>query len=119
MCSGITRAVLRVDGFVSADAGPEGGELVTKPLRFNGDTLQVNLDTSAGAAMLVEIQDEAGQSIAGHAESDCDVLCGNSVQMTVRWHGRQDVKPLKGQSVRLRFRLIDCRLYAFQFQPSS
>jgi hypothetical protein len=119
MRAGITRAVLRADGFISADAGPKGGELVTKPFRFTGDTLQVNLDTSAGGAMFVEIQDEAGQPIAGYAESDCDVLCGNSVHMTVRWHGRPDVKPLEGKNIRLRFRMIDCRLYAFQFHCTS
>ena len=54
------RARLRLDGFISADAPYEGGELVTVPLRFRGERLALNADTSAGGAIRVQIEDEGG-----------------------------------------------------------
>lgn len=47
------RARLRLDGFVSVDAPYESGELVTVPLRFRGERLALNADTSAGGAVRV------------------------------------------------------------------
>ena len=37
LLSGIGRAILRLDGFVSADAGYSGGEIVTPVVRFEGE----------------------------------------------------------------------------------
>lgn len=39
------RAILRLDGFISADAAYTRGELITKPLVFAGDRLMLNVDT--------------------------------------------------------------------------
>src|SRR5207244_3347541 len=43
----ISRVVLRRDGFVSVRAAADGGEFTTPPLRFKGDQLLLNVDTSA------------------------------------------------------------------------
>ena len=40
--------MLRLDGFVAAEAGFEGGELVTRPLTFDGDRLLLNLRKEGG-----------------------------------------------------------------------
>ena len=45
--SALSRAILRLDGFVSADAAYAGGWLRTPPLIFEGRRLELNLDTSA------------------------------------------------------------------------
>ena len=37
----------RIDGFVSADTPYTGGEFTTRPLRFTGDRLVLNIDTGA------------------------------------------------------------------------
>jgi len=55
------RAVIRLDGFISADATYTGGELITKPLIFEGERLYLNVDTSAGGTVRVEMQDASGQ----------------------------------------------------------
>ena len=111
------RAVLRLDGFISADASYIGGELLTKPLLFSGNRLQLNVDTSAGGIVNVEIQDSAGNPIEGFSENDADEINGNSVRMQVSWNGESDVSALTGQTVRLRFIMRDTKLYAFQFLP--
>jgi hypothetical protein len=111
------RAVLRLDGFISADAAYTGGELTTKPLIFSGEKLQLNVDTSAGGVLRVEIQDEAGQPIKGFTAADADDINGNYVRVPVSWKGRSDVRSLTGQTVRLRFVMRSCKLYSFQFLP--
>jgi len=63
--TGITRAVMRLDGFVSADAGYEGGVLTTRLMRFKGNALELNVDTSAGGVVRVELLDEKGGSHRG------------------------------------------------------
>ncbi len=110
----ISRAVMRRDGFVSADAEYPGGELTTPPLILEGDRLLLNMDTSGGGQVKVEIQDESGVLIAGYALSDARPLNGNAVAMPARWTDGDDIGQLAGRPVRLRFVMNDCKLYAFQ-----
>jgi hypothetical protein len=112
----ISRAVMRLDGFVSVDAGYTGGWLTTPPLIFDGKGLELNLDTSAGGMALVEIRDPSGEPIVGYSLAEADALNGNNIRMPVTWHGNGDVSKLAGRTVRLHFKLRDCRLYAFQFK---
>jgi len=113
--SAFFQAELRVDGFISADAAYSGGELVTKPLIFEGKRLELNLDTSAGGVVRVEAQKADGTPIKGHTLAEADELNGNSLKMPVTWQGKSDVAGLAGKAIRLRFVMRDCKLYAFQF----
>ena len=83
--SGIGRAVMRLDGFVSADAEYTGGEIVTPLIRFEGKTLELNLDTSGGGTVKVELLDENNKPIAGYSKDQATTLRGNSVRMPVTW----------------------------------
>ncbi len=114
---GISRAIMRLDGFVSVDAPYEGGELVTPPIRFEGNALELNLDTAGGGSVLVEILDENGEPIPGYTLDDATPLIGNMVRFPVRWGEQRYVGTLAGQVVQLRFVMRDCKLYAFQFVP--
>lgn len=114
--SGIGRAVLRLDGFVSADAGPTGGILTTPPVRFTGKRLELNVDAGEKGAVLVELLDENNQPIKGYSKDDAIAIQGDSVAMPVRWKSGGDLSELAGTPPRIRFHLRDCKLYAFQFQ---
>ena len=46
--TGLFRAILRRDGFISADASLSGGEFVTPPLAFEGQALELNVDCGGG-----------------------------------------------------------------------
>ncbi len=111
----IGRAVLRLDGFVSAEADYEGGWLTTPPVRFQGTRLELNLDAGAGGSARVEITEESGRPIPGFTIFDSDEMSGDSVRKPVAWGGNRDVSALAGRPVRLRFKLRAARLYAFQF----
>ena len=119
--SGIGRAVLRLDGFVSADASYEGGVLETPLLRFEGSRLHLNVDTSGGGCLEVEILDEAGRPVAGRSRAEAKTIWGNSVSMPVAWvqggATNYDVGGIAGTPVRLRFYMKDTKLYSFQFSP--
>jgi len=112
------RLTLRLDGFVSAHAPLAGGEIVTKPIHFEGGNLTLNLETSAAGGVRVEIQDVDGKPIDGYALADCPPIYCDRIAQVVRWNKPGgDVRPLSGKPVRLRFVLKDADLYSFQFVP--
>ncbi|MGE3778527.1 MAG: hypothetical protein AB7F89_15175, partial [Pirellulaceae bacterium] len=117
--SGVGLARMRLDGFVSVDAEYGGGEFTTRPLRFAGNRLELNVDTSAGGAVRVEVLDEQGEPLPAFSGAQANWLIGNSVRMPVRWHGDPDIGSLEGRPIRLRFHLRDSKLYAFQFTSSG
>jgi hypothetical protein len=110
-----TRAIYRLDGFMSLDAGYDGGQFVTPPLVYTGDHLELNFDGSAGGWAKVELQHADGNPLAGFSEKDSGKVVGNSVAKTVAWGGKSDLSWLRGKPVKLRVVMRDAKLYAFQF----
>lgn len=115
--SALRRYTLRVDGFVSAWAPMSGGELVTKPLVFEGNTLTLNFASSAAGDIRVELQQADGEPISGFSLAECNEVFGDTLQRTVTWNGGGDLGKLAGQPVRLRFVLRDADLYSYRFAP--
>jgi len=102
-------AKVRVDGFVSMDAGMEEGTLTTIPLRFSDAGLYLNADASHGEVR-VEILNEAGAPITGFAKADAPRLTRDAI----RWRAA-DLTALRGRTVRLKFYLRNASLYSFGF----
>lgn len=111
----LRRYTLRLDGFVSVSAGWKGGQLMTRPVVFDGGGLEINFATSAAGSLRVEIQDLDGDPAEGFALSDCAELFGDSVSRRVTWKSEADLSALAGKPVRLRFELKDADLYSFRF----
>ena len=111
----ISRATLRLDGFLSADAGHAGGELITRPLVFEGDHLELNVDCGAGGYVDVELQSADGRPLPGLSLDESDRVYHNNIRKTVTWGGRTDLSHIAGQTVRLRLLMRDAQLYAVQF----
>jgi hypothetical protein len=107
----ISRAVLRLDGFVSVDA-PDQGSLTTVPLTFSGSRLELNV---VGEEVRVALLDEQSRPLAGFALQDCDPISGDHLARTVTWRGQSDLRQFAGQKVRLQFEMRKAKLYAFQF----
>jgi hypothetical protein len=106
----LLRLTQRLDGFVSLDAGAEGGSATTKPLTFSGGVLRINFE--AAGSLRVQVLDEAGKAVA-----ESEPATGDAVSHEVRWTGGADLRKLEGKTVRLRFDLKNAKLYAFQFGP--
>lgn len=117
----LRRYILRIDGFVSVHAPMKGGELITKPIIFDGNDLVLNFSSSAAGDIQVEVQDEGGRPIPGYRLDECPPVFGDSLERRVTWmrpqeNGNRNVSSLKGRTVRLRFVLKDADLYSLQFK---
>jgi hypothetical protein len=110
------RYVMRTDGFVSLMAGYAGGEMVTKPVFFEGEELIINYSTSTAGNIRIEIQDQNGNPMKGFYLEECNDMIGDEIEGKVTWKGSPDLGMLSGKPVRLRFVMKDCDLFSFKFK---
>lgn len=110
------RYTLRTDGFASIHAGSRPGHMLTHPIKFDGDSLHLNLSTSAAGSLRVEIQTAEGKPIPDFALDNCQPVYGDAIDHQVSWKGDPSLTALAGQPIRLHFELQECDLYALQFQ---
>jgi hypothetical protein len=113
--SRLRRFTYRVDGFVSVSAGADGGQLVTKPLNFSGNQLEVNYQAAPGGRIRVELQNADGVPIQGLSLADCQPLEGDAIDQQVCWTGGNIAGTSTGRPMRLRFELKNADLYSFRF----
>jgi len=110
---GIGLAHLRRDGFVSADAGPEGGTLLTRPLICSGNVLRINAEAQSGE-IRAELLDAEGDPIAGHDLASAAAFSGDSLDVPLRWETKT-AAPIVDRTIRIRFHLKKAKLYSFWF----
>jgi hypothetical protein len=117
-------AMLRRDGFASLAEPPQDApvarvwaqpnvpsSVTTRPLRFSGGHLFVNVD-ARGGELSAEVLDEGGRVIAPFSRSHCRAITGDTTRAELTWAGGS-VKELAGTPVRVRFYAARARLYAF------
>lgn len=112
----LQRYSLRLDGFASVRAGADPGELLTRPLIFDGSQLKINFATSAAGGLRFELQTPDGQPIPDFKLEDCQEQIGNEIERIVSWKSQPDLRSLAGQPVRLRCVLKDADLFAIRFE---
>ena len=110
----IGRAAWRLDGFVSLDAGPEGGVVETVGLRPQGRRLEVNADASRGR-LVVEVLGADGKPLPGFSRDDAQPIRTDSVRHAIRWKGGEKI-PRAGMHA-LRLHLTNASLYGFRIRP--
>jgi hypothetical protein len=119
----LRRYTFRMDGFVSIQAPPRGGEFVTRAMVFSGRELVLNFSTSGAGHVRVEVQDASGQPVPGFALSDSPIVYGDSIEYVMRWKAKgdysTDLSALAGTPVRLRFVMQEADLYSFRFRHSA
>ncbi len=111
-------ATLRRDGFASMEAGDADGTLTTRPVKFQGKYLFVNVDCPEGE-LRVELLDEAGQPIAPFTRAACRPVTEDSTIRRIEWEGGEDPAALAGTPVRFRFFLTNGKLYSFWVSPDE
>jgi hypothetical protein len=105
-------ATLRVDGFASINASFDGGTLTTVPLEFTTDELSINVKADFGR-VFVELLDEEDKPLLGYSKADAIPIEENSVAASVGWKAGRSLAPLRGQAVKIRFHLVNARLYSY------
>ena len=122
-------ATLRRDGFASMDhdgsqprvqrvgAAAAPGTLTTRPVRFTGKHLFVNVDAPAGE-LRVDVLDREGRPIVPFSAASCLPIRADSTRARVTWDAAADLAAVSGEIVRFRFHLTHGRLYAFWVSPA-
>ena len=111
-------AILRRDGFASMDAGTTEGALTTRPVRFNGKYMFVNVDADAGD-LRVKILNGKNQVIAPFSKANCVPISVDKTLQAVSWNGAPDLSSLSGKPVKFRFHLTNGKLYSFWVSPDT
>jgi hypothetical protein len=121
-------ATLRRDGFASMGEGETRvrrvapstppGTLTTRPIRFSGRHLFVNVDAKAGE-LRVELLDREGRTIAPFSAANCVPVRVDSTRAQVAWSTAPDLARVAGEIVRFRFHVTRGQLYAFWVSPSA
>ena len=101
-------AVLRLDGFISLDAGGEGGTIRTVQFRLPEGKLLVNADAGLGR-LQVEALDANGELV-----DESVPLNSDKTRYEVKWT-KGGLAKLPGRVMSLRFKIQDASLYSFWF----
>ncbi len=104
-------AILRKNGFVSRDAGREGGVLKIRLAALPGDHLTVNAHVRG--ELRIRLLDENDQVVPGFDWDDCIPVRGDSVAHLIQWRGNPQLP--RDRRFSLVFSLIDTELYGFDF----
>jgi hypothetical protein len=92
-------ATLRRDGFASMDADAAGGTLTTRPVRFSGSRLFVNVDCPRGE-LRVEVLDRDGAVIPPYTLENCRPIALDRTLAQVEWRGTSDLAPVADRPLR-------------------
>lgn len=111
-------ARLRRDGFASMEAAGEEGSLTTRPVRFSGKFLFVNVNSAPGD-LRAEVLDERGRIIPPFGRDNCRRVVEDGTCVPVSWKGAPDLSALAGRVVRFRFYLRRGELYSFWVSPEA
>lgn len=110
-------ALLRRDGFASMWTEGEG-VLTTRPVRFSGKYLFVNLQAEQGE-LRAELLDEQGNPIVPFTKANCVPVSGDKTRVQVTWKGAESFASLSGRRVKFRFHLRNGALYSFWVSPDT
>ena len=126
--AGMGLAKLRRDGFVSLDAGPRPGLLLTRPLVFEGNNLHIIADAKRGyvkAELYLAEKKQSrygaytwaiGQPVPGFSLKESEGFTGDSTDAVLTWKGGANLDSLAGQYVVIKFELANASLYSFSLK---
>lgn len=109
-------AKFRRHGYVSLDAGPEGGFIETKPLKFTSSRLLINADASRGR-LQVALLEADGRPIQGYGLKDSVVFKGDKTDWKARWNGKKDVPT--DRPIKVLIKMDSTRLFSLENGPAT
>ena len=111
-------ATLRRDGFASLDAGEMEATAITRPVKFTGKHMFVNVDDESGE-LRVEALDAEGRVIPHFSRQECMPVHSNNTLQRIQWKGTRTLESLAGKNVKFKFYLRHGSLYSFWVSASD
>ncbi len=102
---------IKRDRYVARMAGAAGGQITTPVVTLESDQLTLNAD-AAGGEIRVQVCDADRKPLPGLTFADCRPVTSDSLAAEIQWKG--SLGSIKGQPVRLEFRLKNASLFAFE-----
>ncbi len=115
--SGIGLATLRMNGFVSLDAGAKSGSVTTHAMHNIHGPLLVNVDASVGS-LRAELLDAEGTPVSGYTMKECLPVQTDDIAQVVRWRDHTKL-PDSEEALRIRFLITGASLYGFYAGPDA
>ncbi len=115
----ICLAKLRLDGFVSLDAGEETGYAMTRPFLLEGTGLHANLKAPRGELRVELLDYQTQKPLPGYSLQESESVTGDGLDLQLRWKSGSDLSSLVGKTVRLRFVLKNASLYSYWVTKES
>jgi hypothetical protein len=97
------------------------GVVMTRPLKPEGDLLQVNVEAFGGpmepgkGEVRVAVKNPDWSDIPGYTWEDCLPVRGDQVRALVEWQDKKDLSSLRGRTVVLHFQLSSAVLYSYRW----
>lgn len=114
------RAKLRLDGFVSLDAGNRTARVTTVPIRLAASALAVNANAAGGEIRAQIVR--RGHPLTGFDFKSCEPLTVDRTRHVFRFKGGKIPLGASGSPIRIEFSLKNAQLYSFwteSFAPSN
>ena len=103
------------DGRSAIHADSDDGELLLLPLRFNGNSLQIEFSSAGTGSIRVELRTFMDAVVKGYSLEDCVELRGRDQTAQVCWKGDAGLAFLAGQLVRMRIEIKHADLFSLRF----
>lgn len=109
--SAIGLATLRLNGFVSLNAGQQLSTVTTRILQNANGPLLINADASNGT-LRAELIDADGNTIPGYSAVDCIPINKDRIVQVIRWKKHREL-PQAVNMFRIKFEMMNTELYGF------
>ncbi|MCK5702349.1 MAG: hypothetical protein KAI29_14395 [Cyclobacteriaceae bacterium] len=109
--SAIGLATLRLNGFVSLNAGQEPGTVTTRSMQNVNGPLLVNANASGGS-LRAELLGNDGNPIPGFSAKDCLPITKDGVVQLIRWRNHAELPEVTAK-LNIKFTLTNTELYGF------
>jgi len=111
---GLGLAKLRLDGFVSLQAGPvREGPIITHPLAFTGEALVINARCRPRGYVDIEVVSENDDPLPGLSRSEFNRFTGDDTNHTCTWQAKTALND--DLPVKLRIYMRNADLYSLNF----
>ncbi len=119
---GVALATLKRDRFASLETGiAESGphRILTKPFVVRHPRFYLNAATWQKGSLRVEVLTRDWQPIPGFTTAESKEIQGDALDFPVHWSNHDDLSPLLGQEIRLKFSLVRARIHALTFSHAE